>query len=328
MVSIVCTPLLLSRIFFAEFRADVDITGEIHWIKRIITSCHYAATKSGAIIVPSRGFDAMPSDIVTYIASKTLRGSSGGTVATILSDLDNVSREERRASHKEYSLSPSIGVLAPRRPLVHRLFVPDTSKTLIGSLFFMTQPDRLIVQRSWGLFEVEAAQDKSSVRYGPTFKYDEFLITGSALSAVLLTLSLVIGLRCMLIPPLRWLFKKFLPQPGEGPSESVQNNGFMELTNITTAVPSSPGAAPLQVKSLMNGQGDPGYKLTALFLSEAALCLALAHDALPAIGRRGGVLTPATALGDVLVDRLAATRQVTFESKIVTARTREGKKIV
>ncbi|KAJ6497433.1 Saccharopine dehydrogenase-domain-containing protein [Mycena sanguinolenta] len=326
----------------------VDITGETHWIKRLITASHYAATKSGAIIVPSCGFDSVPADIITYIASKTLRehagqhvdidtstsaysvrgGMSGGTIGTVISILEHVPREELRVSSKEYSISPSIGVPSPREPLVRRLFLPDTGKTLTGAMFFMTPTNRALVQRSWGLLEMEAAQDNSHVRYGPGFQYSELLVTGGAVKAVLLTLGMAIGLGAMLISPLRWLLKKVLPQSGEGPSESVRNNGFMKVTNITTAIP-SPGAAPLQVKSVMVGKGDPGYKLTSVLISEAALSLALtSRDALPPIGRRGGVLTPATALGDVLVDRLAASGEVTFESKIVSARTREGKKTV
>ena len=42
---------------------------------------------------------------------------------------------------------------------------------------------------------------------------------------------------------------------------------------------------------------------TAVMLGESALALALDGDRLPA---RAGCLTPATALGDVLVDRLRA----------------------
>jgi short subunit dehydrogenase-like uncharacterized protein len=40
------------------------------------------------------------------------------------------------------------------------------------------------------------------------------------------------------------------------------------------------------------------------FLCEAALSLALNADQLPGGPKRGGVLTPATGLGDVLVERL------------------------
>ena len=41
-------------------------------------------------------------------------------------------------------------------------------------------------------------------------------------------------------------------------------------------------------------------------LCESALALILDHQRLPPLGQRGGVLTPATALGDVLVQRLEA----------------------
>ena len=49
--------------------------------------------------------------------------------------------------------------------------------------------------------------------------------------------------------------------------------------------------------------GDPGYAATAVMAGETALALALDGDRLPP-GR--GSLTPATALGDVLVQRLRA----------------------
>ncbi|KAJ7799990.1 Saccharopine dehydrogenase-domain-containing protein [Mycena olivaceomarginata] len=322
----------------------VDITGETHWIKRIITTFHYTATKSGAIIIPSCGLDSLPADITAYISSKTLRdhsgqrvdidtslsaysmsgGMSGGTIGTGITTLEQVPKEELRVARKEYSISPAVGTPTPRRPLVYRLFLPDTGRTLIGALYFMAPVDRALLQRSWGLLEAEAAQDTSYHHYGPAFKYDEFIVTGGAVRAVLLTLAMAIGAGVMMVTPLRWLIKKVLPKPGEGPSESVRENGFLKLTNLTTAVTSS-GNAPLQAKTVLVGKGDPGYKLTSALISEAALSLALTpRDALPAIGRRGGVLTPSTALGDVLVDRLAASGRVTFESSVVRAR--EGKK--
>jgi len=42
----------------------------------------------------------------------------------------------------------------------------------------------------------------------------------------------------------------------------------------------------------------------AVFIAECALALALDYDALPARAREGGVLTPSTAFGDVLIERL------------------------
>lgn len=69
----------------------------------------------------------------------------------------------------------------------------------------MKPANRAIVQRSWGLLEAEAAQDKTHLHYGPAFKYDEFLVTGGPLRAILLTLGMVIGFGCMMVSPVRAL---------------------------------------------------------------------------------------------------------------------------
>jgi short subunit dehydrogenase-like uncharacterized protein len=51
-------------------------------------------------------------------------------------------------------------------------------------------------------------------------------------------------------------------------------------------------------------RGDPGNRATSKMVCEAALALALDAERLPGAGRLGGVLTPATALGEVLAQRL------------------------
>ena len=56
--------------------------------------------------------------------------------------------------------------------------------------------------------------------------------------------------------------------------------------------------------------GDPGYAATAVMLGESAVALALGED----LPDRAGVLTPATALGDALVQRL---RAAGFELSVV-----------
>jgi len=53
--------------------------------------------------------------------------------------------------------------------------------------------------------------------------------------------------------------------------------------------------------STVAGDGDPGYAATAVMFGEAALCLAGRADDLP---DRAGVLTPATAMGSALTERL------------------------
>ena len=56
-------------------------------------------------------------------------------------------------------------------------------------------------------------------------------------------------------------------------------------------------------KATVAAQGDPGYAATAVMMGESALTLVLERPRLP---QHTGVLTPATALGAPLIDRLRA----------------------
>jgi short subunit dehydrogenase-like uncharacterized protein len=57
-------------------------------------------------------------------------------------------------------------------------------------------------------------------------------------------------------------------------------------------------------RAVFKDRGDPGNRVTTKCVTEAALGLALEPEGLPGGRARGGLLTPATALGDVLVRRL------------------------
>ena len=56
---------------------------------------------------------------------------------------------------------------------------------------------------------------------------------------------------------------------------------------------------------------DPGYGSTSKMLSESAICLA--KDNLDTIS---GVITPSTAMGDFLLDRLVKNSGLTFDINI------------
>lgn len=45
----------------------VDITGEYNWVKSIIDKYHDKTRQDGTMIVPSCGFDSIPSDLGTYL---------------------------------------------------------------------------------------------------------------------------------------------------------------------------------------------------------------------------------------------------------------------
>ncbi|WP_199315660.1 MULTISPECIES: hypothetical protein [Oscillatoriales] len=99
-------------------------------------------------------------------------------------------------------------------------------------------------------------------------------------------------------PQLRSLLQPFLPQPGSGPSEQTMNEGWFSCELVGTAIDGR------TVRGLIQDRGDPGNRATVKFLCESALSLALQSDELPGGKNRGGILTPATALGDVLAQRL------------------------
>ena len=48
----------------------VDITGENFWVKGLIGKHHEEASKKGVRIIPSCGFDSIPSDLGSFYAIK------------------------------------------------------------------------------------------------------------------------------------------------------------------------------------------------------------------------------------------------------------------
>ena len=135
--------------------------------------------------------------------------------------------------------------------------------------------------------------------YGRRFRYREAMASvGSSVLAVATTVGLGAFIVGMALPPTRFVLDRVLPKPGSGPSERVQRTGHFTMDLFTTT---STGA---RYTARVRATGDPGYAATAVMLGESALALALDRQALPP--SQGGVLTPATGIGDALVARLRA----------------------
>jgi short subunit dehydrogenase-like uncharacterized protein len=94
------------------------------------------------------------------------------------------------------------------------------------------------------------------------------------------------------VPALRSRVEKKLPAPGEGPTAEERARGYFVLR-----VAGEANGDRMVVK--VSDRADPGYGSTSKMLSQAALCLA--QDDLPTAG---GVLTPSTAMGYRLIERL------------------------
>ncbi len=282
----------------------VDITGENFWVKGLIEKHHKEASAKGIRIVPSCGFDSIPSDLGTFFAAKALSqpikriesfhsyqgGASGGTLETMFSmgeldlgdDLTDpfLLNPEDSYSNKQKQLSSDrVGIA--KKPEINAWSGP----------FIMATANTRVVRRTEALL---ALRQES---YGADFTYQEHAFHKSWFSAVK---SLVLtGLSVLvLLSPLKRLVKPFLPKPGEGPSESVQENGWFDCKYI---VETEEGTKKV---FNMSGKGDPGYKVTSKLVSECALCLIEDLERLPGGPEYGGVLTSAAGLGSPLITRL------------------------
>ena len=143
--------------------------------------------------------------------------------------------------------------------------------------------------------------------YGPRFRYREVMGFGSGPVAAAQACAVAGGVGALVgglsIGPTRMVLDRVLPSPGEGPGEKQRERGCFR---IEIHARTSSGARYL---CRVAADGDPGYKATSVMFGESALSLAFDDDRLPS---RAGVLTPATAMGDVLAERLRAAGQ-TFE---------------
>lgn len=93
--------------------------------------------------------------------------------------------------------------------------------------------------------------------------------------------------------PTRALLDRILPASGSGPSAETRAAGWFRSELHATA------SGGRRFRAVVAGRGDPGYAATAVMLGQSALCLL--EDDLP---DRFGSLTPATAMGSALVERL------------------------
>ena len=297
-----------------------DLTGEVQWVRRMITRHQRAARASGARIVHCCGFDSLPSDLGVHVLQREARarfgeplaqvhmrvqamrgGFSGGTIASLLNVVDEARRDPalRRALADPYVLCPPSRSARPRQTEV-RLPRRDPDGGDWVAPFVMAAINTRVVHRTNAL---------TGHAYGSDFEYDEAVSTGAGLKGRALATAMAGGMAAGLLagalPASRAVLQRFvLPAPGEGPSPEAQRHGRWDLRF------SGHGRDGAKLALRVSGDRDPGYGSTGKMFAEAAI--ALASDR----GRRrapGGFWTPAALLGDALVERLEAHAGVRFE---------------
>ena len=280
----------------------VDITGETPWMREIARRYHEPAAANATRIIPCCGFDSVPSDLGALLMARYVRdrmgrpcaevrsyfqfsgGINGGTVASLLNMLKNP-RGDPEGIPKRRDGRIRV-VMEPR-------YDPELD-TWIGP-FVMAPTNTQVVHRSLMLSEEWQQPYGANFIYQEAMKYDPPMARVKATAAAA-SLGLLFG--ALKRPFTRRIVESFLPKPGTGPSVETMNKGWFTCDLIGIA---EDGA---QAQGLIRYDGDPGNRATTVFLCESALALASDADKLPGGHSRGGVLTPATGLGDVLVERL------------------------
>ena len=143
-----------------------------------------------------------------------------------------------------------------------------------------------------------------NLKYGKDFSYQEVMTFPSGainrFRAELFKLGLGLFVMALKIKFLRYFLKNFiLPSPGFGPSRIERENGFFNITLVGKA--RKKDGSFFKIKGTVYGDKDPGYAGTARMLGESAICLAFNKNDLPKVY---GVLTPASAIGRILIDKL------------------------
>lgn len=232
-------------------------------------------------------------DTWSFSYPKCRASPSGGTIASILSIEEHYSRKELSESIKPWALSPIPGPTSGKTiSLYNRIFgvrvVPNLG---ILSSSLAAKPNEAIVQRSWGLLD-------SGKFYGSKFTFHEYQRAGSKLSGFASNLAIALGLFLVTLSPFRWLIKKFVHPPGQGPSKESHQKELLDYR--ATAIADEIGPQPHRAFSRFRWEGGI-YYLTGVLLAEAAIVILQDDNLVKKIG--GGVLTPAM-LGQPFIDRL------------------------
>jgi len=278
-----------------------DITGENHWVRGLIDKHHSEAASKGIRIIPSCGYDSIPSDLGTFFTVSQFNkpvtrvdvyheargGFSGGTTETAFT-MDGLTKEVR----DPFVLNPEETVSEEQRQKSKDGFVIEQIDGIDGwsGIGVMAIANTRVVRRSVALME----QNQKS--YGTNFTYGEHGLFSTKKMARLASFGSIIAF-LVLTTPLKRLVRPFLPKPGEGPSQETQDKGWFRATFVAYAEDNERKICS------MYGLGDPGYKSTAKLVCESALSLSR-HKELPGGSEYGGVLTPAVGLGEVLIERL------------------------
>ncbi|KAL7454484.1 hypothetical protein ACHAWC_008573, partial [Mediolabrus comicus] len=299
-----------------------DITGEVPWNKEMMRLYEHTAQQSGAKIVSFCGHDSIPWDItVTYLSNKLkeecndqlgqveclnelVGGVSGGTLATVFESIDRTVKDFQWESlwKKDDTTTLDAYQRLPCGSESENKIVSDLPSTISSC---RNPSQRFIGKGSSPFFmaaiNMEVAGRSVALSNGTkqVVQYREALVAENMMDAFVAWWGTILFGTVAVNPVLLPIIKKFLPSPGEGPTESVLNDGFLCVTGYGKGVKGN------GVESVFYFPHDGGYKSTARMLVESGICLALDDERHEHTA--GGFYSPASLMCDALIDRLVST---------------------
>ncbi len=300
-----------------------DLTGEPHWVQAMIDAHQEEAVETGARLVPSCGFDSIPSDLGVWFTQQeahrrlgrycdrigmrvkgTRGGFSGGTVATGMNVMEELADDPslRKVLGNPYALAPAGQRRGVRQPTVMVPTVDELSGAWVAP-FIMGPVNSKVVHRTNALL---------GRPWGDDFRYDEAMMTGGGVMGLAKASVVAAGMAGLagasaIGPVRRQLQERVLPKPGTGPDRASRESGFFNIRFYGR----TDGGRTITTK--VTGDRDPGYGSTAKMLGETAVAFldpgATSNvESVPT----AGFLTPASAFGDALIERLTSHAGLTF----------------
>ncbi|KAI1146280.1 hypothetical protein F4825DRAFT_466647 [Nemania diffusa] len=310
----------------------LDCTGEAIWHGAMIKKYSEAAKASGACMFPQSAVESAPPDLVTSALASLIKSKlsapvgdvvvslhelrsapSGGTLATVLNIFESFSFKEVADSHKPYALSPISNPKSPPKASIQSIltgayYVPNLG---LQSTSLTAGTDMAVVQRTWGLLQQVPALQKRA--YGSNFTVREYRKTRNVVTAMAMHYSLLIGGALLAFcPPFRSLLRRFIFQPGEGPSREDSAKDYVEYRGVAT-----PDVQPASGKQALCRAWFHGSMYLRNFFLFSQLCIAMASSPKPS-GDSGSSNSERTPLLRQGTARPRTTRNVTFNANPVS----------
>ncbi len=282
-----------------------DLSGDAAWIRQMIDRYQVEATRTGARLVFTCGFDSVPSDLGVHYLQRLAREQFGvpartvkGRICRLIGGLSGGTLASGRASAELAAKDPSIPqFLANPFALVPGFDGPPQPAEQAP----VYDPD----VRGWVAPFILAGMNTKTVHlsnallgwpYGKGFVYDEMIMLPDAYNESSARDAAEANIWSNVQRALQVDLK-----PGEGPSAEELMSGSFEMLFVGRT------ADGREVTASVSGEEDPGYGSTSRIIAETALCLVKDRTDGP-----GGVWTAASALGEALQKRLEEHARLSF----------------